>query len=532
MHRLGNAHEAGRTIDLSTVLSFVWRGAPLAVFMALFAGATAYLINSNADPVYHASIALVASQPGSAYANLDVVTPPTIDPAVYRSALLEGTIVTDALLRVTGKRPSERELELFLRTLRVTIESQQLSSVIRLRVAHGDPEYAARVANAIADELIVWDRERARRTLSRGVSAIERSIADIDAEVTRGVDAARAAVLTTLRAERIAELQMVVDTTASAVVVGLLEPLRLATPPERPVGPRVVFATFVAAVLGLVLGYALALVRLALDRRIGDRETVTELTGLPVLAEFAVRPRSAHRLSGETASFLRTNLAIATRGTRPVVIVVTSAVEIGEKDRVALSLAESFARSGQKTLLVDADLRYPNTTKWIDVVPGSVTPFETHLAHPDRRFDAMTVSVGSRQGFDFVPSFTAAPFPVDALNQGLPACLEGWSARYDVIILDSTPVVPFADTLAIAPLATGVVLCASVRRSHRDQLSDAVRLLERAQVRLLGVALTELSVARARRVAAAERPIAEGERQSIDPYRTSISEPRRPNSAR
>jgi len=131
----------------------------------------------------------------------------------------------------------------------------------------------------------------------------------------------------------------------------------------------------------------------------------------------------------------------------------------------------------------------------------------------------VNIVVGSRRGFDFVPSFTAAPFPVDALNQGLPALLEVWREQYDVIILDTTPVVRFADTLAIAPLATGVVLCASARRSTREGLVEAMRVLGRSQVRLLGVVLTEVPASRARRAASVSQDQAAA-RRAADPFAT------------
>jgi len=515
-----------RTIDLRDVLAFLRRGALLALFAAAVAGATAFLVTSNADPTYRASIALVASQPGSGFGTLDVVAPPPVDPAVYRSALMEGNIVGDALLRLNGQRPSERELELFLRTMRVSVENQQISSVIRIEIDHRDPVYAADAANAISDELIAWDRERARRTLTRGVEEIERAIRQIDAELTGELTSDRRAALTSLRQQRAQELSAAVSTASSAFVVGLLEPLRTASPPERAIGPRMVFSTVVAVLLGLVGGYGLLFVRSALDTRLGDRDAVTDLTGLPVLAEFAPRRRGARRLSAEVASFLRTNLLLATRNTKPRIIVITSPVSESEKDGVAVALADSFARGGNRTLLVDADLRHPATTAWLDVVPSHAAPFEVYLANPDRRYLPVSVAVAQKRTFDFVPSFTSARFPVELLNEGLPAQLDAWRDAYDVIILDATPVIPFADTLAIAPLATGVVVSASGRRTSREQMREAIHSLDRDGVQVLGVVLTERNAPRRR--LREDEDMAVTEEEAVDPYKTAVPPTRRP----
>lgn len=515
------------TIQARDLYAFVRRGLLLALLVGAISGAAAYLLASAEDPVYRASIVLVASQPGAGFGSLDVVAPPQIDPGVYRTALLEGTILSDALLRVTGRYPSESDIRSLRQAMRVSVEDQRISSIIRIDLDHTDRIYATDVANAIAEELIIWDRERARRILARGTSAVSRAIREIDVELAGDLDPTRRADLVALRDQHVQELELAARVSTSALLVGLLEPLRFASPPEQPIGPRVVFTTFVAIVAGLVLGYALVLVLSALDTRIGNRDEVTSMTGLPVLAEFARRPRRARRLSGETASFLRTNLEILTRGHRTRIFAVSSISTASEKDGVAVSLAESFARSGNRTLLVDADLRHAATTAWLDVVPSHAAPFEVYLANPHRRYLPVTVSVGGSRTFDFVPSFTSTRFPVDIINEGLPGQLEAWQASYDVVVLDSTPVVPYADTLAIAPFATGVVLCASSRRTSREHLDEAASLLRQAQVNTLGLVITDLPNSRARRKVAKEELNAL-QRLATDPYKTHVPNTRNP----
>lgn len=513
--------EPARTLGLREVLAFLRRGALLAGLVAAVAGAAAFLTARASDPVYRASVTLVASQPGSSLTGLTVITPSMVDPGVYRSAILEGAIVADAMTRVLGAQPSEQALERFLRRLRVSVENQQISGLIRIEVEQSDPVRAADLANAIAEGLVAWDRERAQRSLARGVDAIERALAEVQAELAAATAPERVAALEAIRAERQAELARATSTSATALFVGLLEPLRTAVPPERAVGPRVVFSTLVAVLLGLVIGYGLLFVRIALDNRVGDADAIAAVTGLPVLAEFARRNRRDNLHSPESTSFLRTNVMLATRGDGPRVLLVTSAHDTGEKDRVAASLAASLARGGSRTLLVDADLRHFPTTRWLELGPDSAAPLEVQLTNPGQSYPPVNVVVGSRRGFDFVPSFTAAPYPVDALNQGLPALLEAWKSQYDVIVLDSTPVLPYADTLAIGPLATGVLLCASARRSSREDLVEASRLLARSQVRQLGVVLTEVPPSRARRAVTAAQAAADA-RRTLDPYATAV----------
>ena len=141
------------TIRLRDVLGLLRRGALLGLFVAAVAGGTAFVVTSNADPTYRATAALIAADPSASLLSLDVVAPPQVDPSVYRSALIEGYLVRDALTRVDGAMPSQCELESFLRGVRVSVDSRLTSSVIRSDVDHTDPSYAARVAHGSASRL-------------------------------------------------------------------------------------------------------------------------------------------------------------------------------------------------------------------------------------------------------------------------------------------------------------------------------------------------------------------------------------------
>src|SRR5690606_4485470 len=141
------------------------------------------------------------------------------------------------------------------------------------------------------------------------------------------------------------------------------------------------------------VGYGLLFLMWSLDQRVSGREELMALTGLPVLAEFPKRSRRAHRLSAEAASFFRTNVAIATRSVSPLILAVTSPRHPKEKEGVAVSLAESFARDRQRTLLIDANLRQPGATKGLDISSVKTPPFEVYLANPHQRFMPATVAV-------------------------------------------------------------------------------------------------------------------------------------------
>lgn len=234
------------------------------------------------------------------------------------------------------------------------------------------------------------------------------------------------------------------------------------------------------------------LLRASLDTRIRGSDELTNITGLPVMAEFARPAKSGYQLSHEATSFLRTNLLLATGDVQPKVFLITTAQNTREKTGVAVNLAESFARSKNRTLLIDADLRHPSSTQIFNLNPIEFTPLEVYLENPHQRYLPISVRAEGKRSFDLIPSFSAARSPVDLLNQGFREHLEVWRTQYDVIIIDSTPVLPFADTLAIAPYCTGVILSVSLKDSSAQQIHTAVELLRRIGVRILGTVVTNL----------------------------------------
>ncbi len=492
---------ARQSMSLEELGRFVWRGLGLALAVAALAAVVAFAITREQRPVYRASAALLASQPGGSYGGTNVIAPPPVDASAYQAAILEGPVVADALAAVDGRVPGVRRLEAFKKSLRVTLDKQDLSSVIHISVDSTEPAYAARVANAIANGLIAWDRDRARATFARSVAALQQAVQQLDASLAAsGLDAATRRALQAQRAQRAAELEAAQSRSASSVFVGLLEPLAVAVPPTEAIGPRVVFRTFVAALLGLFGAYGLLFLRWSLDPRLRNREDLEVLGAPPTLAEFPARPRKDGSLSAEAASFLRAKLLGAHGHQAPLVIAVTSAESLREKAGVAAGLAESFARAGIRTLLVDADLRSGGVVAGLDPRSVQGAPLEAHLEEPERSYPPATVGVDASSSFDVVPGSSGTRHPAELLGRGLPAKLERWSADYDVVVLDAPPVLPFADTLTLAPLCSGVVMCAGIGTSRRARVSEGVALLRSTDVELLGTVVT--NGARPRRRAA------------------------------
>lgn len=484
------------TVIVGDVINWLLRGAPAAIAIAVLAGIVAFVITSSQPPQYRASISLIAAQPYGGYGNLELVRPPQVAPRVYQAALLDGTILRDAAESVAGRPLSEPELVNFRKHVRTRVENQgTISGIVQIDVTHESPELAATYANAISDQLIEWDRGRSRQVVAGTIAALEESLQQLDSEiaaVTAGEGSAEAQArqvqLATLRAQRAQELESARARTSMVLPVGAIEVISPAVTSGTPVGPRVLFNTFVAIVVGAILGYLAQFLTWAIRAEVGNRQTLERMTGLPVLAVFPKSMKASTRFSGDAGSYLRENVAHITSGSSPTVIGVTSPTSHKEKLHVAETLAQKFSATGQRTLLIDGDLRKagPGTRK---VTKSSqVTGFESYLAEPGTPLRPLVVEIDSTSRFHFVPSRQPVVESSELISYGLVRFLDTIRDRYDVVILDLPPVMAQADAVAASTACTGQIVCVSPS-TDRGSLRDALQTLKLASARVLGTVL-------------------------------------------
>lgn len=475
-----------RTLGGRAALRFLGRGAPWALAIALACGAAAFQIARFTPPTYEASIALLVSSPRSEPDRTAVVAPPPVGPGAYRSALWDGNLVAHAFEEVLERELSDAERERLERTVQVSIDDQEVSSVVRVDVRHRSAETAAEVANAIADGMVAWDRERAGQALQRRRAALAEAVARLESRVggLAADDPSRTSLEDALTQRR-ADLAAASATVHAAATVPAIEPLRSAMPPDEPVAPRPVFSTFVAFVLGLAATYAVLYLRSALDRRVGEPEDAQRLTGLPVLVEFPRygRGTSAH----EAAVMLRTRLSSLTRGVASPTVLITSPRDPRAKDGVAIALAASLAGEGDEALLVDADVRRGDVTRRVLGPPNRRSGPGASVSGDDR---PISVLAGSTRRYGFSPVMATGASSTDGPGLELRDRLKAWSSAYRTVIVDAGPLMPYADALTIAPWTTGVVLCLARDSTTREDVLAALELLAEQDTPVLGLVMT------------------------------------------
>ncbi|MDP2529422.1 MAG: polysaccharide biosynthesis tyrosine autokinase [Candidatus Palauibacterales bacterium] len=254
----------------------------------------------------------------------------------------------------------------------------------------------------------------------------------------------------------------------------------------------------IAALVGLVLGGMGAVTVDQLDPNIHDARDAEALTGLqlvgtvPTLKRGKNGQKSRDDLIGKEAfRGLRTNLQFARSGERSVVAVVSAAPGAG-KSTVASNLALTLAEQGKKVVLVDADLRRPQVHK---IVKVSQSPGLVELLDGSAATDEVIKTTPIHARLSAVTSGYIPNDPPEVVgSERFTELLAELRSRFDVVVLDTPPLLAVSDAVMIATLADGTLVVARAEQTNRKALSHAVEQLRRVDANLLGLVLNGVEV--------------------------------------
>lgn len=196
-------------------------------------------------------------------------------------------------------------------------------------------------------------------------------------------------------------------------------------------------------------------------------------------------PRSA---AAEAFRTLRTNLMF-TSVERPITtLLVTSPATSDDKSNVLANLAVTFAQSGNKTILVDSDLRRPVQHEiWgVNNDRGLTT-----MMLEDAAMSSPPLVETEIENLSLLPSGTLPPIPSDVLSsQRMSDVIGVLKARAHYILFDSPPVLAATDAALLGAKLDGVLLVIRAGHTRRDQAARARQALERVHVRIVGAVMT------------------------------------------
>jgi receptor protein-tyrosine kinase len=317
----------------------------------------------------------------------------------------------------------------------------------------------------------------------------------IDVTVT-DPSAARAQGIANALVDEFADLVADLETPAgggpSPVKVSVTEAADL---PTAPSSPRTLLNTVGGALAGLLVGSALAVGRVRLDRSVKNSDEAADLAGVPVigavlrdqgLEERHTIDRQRFSRTAEDYRQLRTNLQFLSVDEPPKVIMVSSAVPAEGKTTVVVNLALALVEAGQRVTIVEADLRRPKVIRYLGLVGGVGL---TNVLAGNASFDEVT-QAHDDGGLFVIGAGPTPPNPGELLSSShMSALLDKLRGLNDYVLVDAPPLLPVADASGLAVLVDGVLLSVRYGRTRKEQLRQAATLLERVSARTLGLIL-------------------------------------------
>jgi capsular exopolysaccharide synthesis family protein len=276
--------------------------------------------------------------------------------------------------------------------------------------------------------------------------------------------------------------------------------------PMIPISPQRKRAIVLAACIGLLLGVFAAVVADRFDDSVQTPDEVRDRLQLPILgsiprvgdALFGRRPTDRFRLIShvepqsliaEAFRSLRTNIAFARAHHDLRTIVLTSPGPGDGKSTVSCNLATTFAQQGQRTLLVDADLRRAVVSDTFEIArsPGLTDLLVGGACFADavRGVDVPNLFV--------LPSGPFPPNPSELLGSpAMRGIIEEAKRTFDIIVIDSPPVLAVTDASVLSSMVDGTMVVVRVGRTARDAVRRAVAQLRVVNGRVLGAVLNDV----------------------------------------
>lgn len=268
--------------------------------------------------------------------------------------------------------------------------------------------------------------------------------------------------------------------------------------PTVPASPSTRRNLAAGLIAGLFIGGLIAVLREVLDTTIRSAQGLRAVGDIPVLGVIGNDPAtkrsplvldSNRTRSARAEAFrqLRTNLQFVDLE-RPVqVLVVTSSLPEEGKSTTAANVALAFADSGQRVLLLEADLRRPRVAEYLGL-EGAVGL--TNVLMGQVSLDEVLQTWGE-SGLTVLPSGTLPPNPSELLGSvWMSELISTLRERFNLIIIDTPPLLPVTDAAVASSLADGAVLVVRYGKTTRHQVGVALRSLKAVDARVLGSVLT------------------------------------------
>jgi len=496
------------TIDLKGYFYLIWSWAWLIILIGIMAGVVAYVVSINTMPIYQTTTRLLVSAPPASTNSTDVtgmVNTQTMT-STYSQMLLD-TPVLQGVIDQLKLNTTPDELK---KSISVSVVTN--TQLLVITVEDPSPVQAANIANSMAQ--VFADRIRelqsqryaaSRDGLNTQVTDMENQINDTTKQIAVTTDAAaleqlqaRLTQYRTIYSNLVTsyeQIRLAEEQTSTNVVVS--EP---ASVNNIPVSPKIPRNTLLAIMAGMLLAVGAVFAGDTLDDTIKNPEDLRRRFNLPILGMIPwhatpdnkpvtqVEPRSP---TAEAFRALRTNITFAAVDRPLRRIMITSPTPQEGKTTISSSLAVVLAQADKQVVLIDADLRRPKVHR----------KFELHnrIGLTDlfvRPLDALSgiVKFVEIHGLAVITSGGLPPNPAELLtSQKMIDILDRLNQDFDIILIDTPPVLTVTDAAALAPAMDGVIVVAKPGSTKLSSLQQTLVQLRSVGARVLGVVLNDVN---------------------------------------
>lgn len=275
-----------------------------------------------------------------------------------------------------------------------------------------------------------------------------------------------------------------------------------ALPPLQKFKPKLSTNLIFAGLLGLFLGIAAAFLREFMDDSVKDINELERQTHLPVLGLVpAVSENDPKKISQLVLNSPKSALAESFRSLRTTirfklreqnespVLFITSARANEGKTTVAMNLASAFAHTGNRVLLIDADLRNPSLHKLI-----GTRNQQNLVGYLSGEYPLDQLSQASNvPNLDIVVAGTPPTDPSELLaNTKMEALLKAAGQHYDVVIMDGPPILGLADAMILTSLANITLLTVHANDTSTSTINNALKRLQETGAQVSGIILNQV----------------------------------------
>ncbi|BAM01670.1 MULTISPECIES: tyrosine-protein kinase domain-containing protein [Caldilinea] len=394
------------------------------------------------------------------------------------------------------------------------------SQLIEINVTDVDPQRAYAVATELINQLILLspggqERQQREQFVQEQLRKLEQSMRSTEEEISRRqteLSAALSARQIRQLEDQIAALEAKMASLQSTYVnllantdqgstntINILDPPAV---PTQPVPNRWWLLVAVAALIGAGVAVAGAYLLELLDDRLENVEQIQRVTGLTTLGvlpesnvDSSERPlimlSAPHTSDAEAFRVLRTNLLFASVDRGLGALVVTSPTPGEGKSFVSSNLAIAFAQTGQRVILVDADLRKPTLHRAFGLV-NNVGVTSALVSNLDEFTAALQQTIVPE--LRVMTSGPLPPNPSELLSsRRMQELLDRLRSDCDLLVIDSPPVTVVSDTAALASRTDGVLLVFSREKMNRDLAHKTMGALRQVNASVLGIVLNRVT---------------------------------------